>query len=141
MDSPIQLTQGNVLAFVQLLIAPAVIGTLSYFVMLRSKMGRLRIQRLLMQDESTGRPIWKIVATALGRPVHHCTVRVAGKTLRWDGVGNIALDIGSHGIGMARVPFQADRGSRVVVKSGPFLVFRSKFGLIEEVCLSNGTSG
>jgi hypothetical protein len=136
MDIPSQFAEWNLLALVQLSILPAIAGTTSYFVLLRSKMGRLRIQRALTQDESNGRPIWRIVATSLGKSVSDCTIRVDGRSLRWDGVGSIDLNIGSDGIAMANIPFEVDRGSSVVVKSGPFLIFRGRFGLVEEVCMS-----
>jgi hypothetical protein len=137
MDIPSQFAEWNLLGIIQFVILPGLAGITSYVIVLRGKLGRLRIQRVLVQDELTGRPVWKIIATGLGRPLNHCTIRVAGKILQWDGLGGIELDIGSDGIGLARVPFQIDKDSRVIVKSGSFLIFRSRFGHVEEVCMSN----
>ena len=136
MDIPSQLAEWNLFGLLQLVILPGLAGLTSCAIVLRSKVGRLRIRRVLAQDDLTGRPIWKIVATGLGRPVNHCTIRVAGKILEWDGLSGVELNIGSDGMGMARIPFQVDKHSRVLVKSGSFLIFRSRFALVEEVCVS-----
>ena len=133
MDIPGQFAEWNLLGVIQLVILPALAGLASYAIVLRSKTGRLRIQRVLAQDDLTGRPVWKIVATALGRPLNHCTVHVAGKILEWDGLNSVELNIGPDGVGMARIPFQVGKDSLVLAKSGAFLLFRSKFALVEDV--------
>jgi hypothetical protein len=138
MDIPSQLTEWNLLGLIQLFLLPAAAGTVGYIIMLRGKRGQLRIQRTLSQDESAGRPTWKIVARALGKPLKHCTVQFDGKTLEWEGVMEAGLNIGPSGIGIAPVTFQVNTRSRVVVKSGPFLIFQKKFDLIDEVILSKG---
>lgn len=123
---------GSFVVVVQLAVLPIVAGAIASYFMWKARLGRASVHRILTQDKATGRPAWKIVVRALGRPLRSCRIRVGRNDLRWEGAESVVLDIGGEGIGMVRVPFQVEQDTLVTIKSGSATVFRGRFGLVEE---------
>ena len=125
------------MAILGLVILPAGAGIIASIVAWKRNLGLIQVQRTLVQDSSNGRPVWKLVARSVGRPVRNCRIRVGGKELLWEGVNAYELDIGEDGMGIAAIPFGIEQSSRITARSGPFPVFRSRFGQLEEVWMNN----
>ena len=134
-----QLDLAYMAALLQLIIIPLSAGTIVSLLVLRRKLGRVRVRRSLAGD-SGARPVWKIVVTCSGKPVSRCSVRVDGNKLNWDGVGIKELDIDTLGTGVASLPLQIEPDSTVVVRSGSFVIFRGKFGELEDFPNRSGFS-
>lgn len=124
-------------AILGLVILPAGAGIAAGVVAWRRNLGTMNVQRMLAQNGANGRPLWKLVAKSMGRPVRSCRIRVGRKDLLWDGVNSPELDIGEDGMGIAVIPFDVDPSATVTARSGPFPVFRKKFGRLEEVWMNN----
>ena len=124
-------------AILGFVILPAGAGIVAAIVAWKRNLGSIVVQRTLVQDGARGRPMWKLVARSMGRPVHGCRIRVGKKDLLWDGVNSTELDIGEDGMGIAAIPFDVDPNTAITAKSGPFPVFRKRFGRLEEVWMNN----
>jgi hypothetical protein len=124
-------------AILGFVILPAGAGIAAGVMAWRRKLGGVNVQRMLVQDDANGRPLWKVVARSIGRPIRRCRIRVGGKDLVWDGVNLPELDIGVGGMGIAVIPFEVDPSATVTARSGAFPVFREKFGRLEEVWMNN----
>jgi len=127
----------NLAAVIQFAVLPTVAGAAAAVLAWKSRLGRIRLQRILTQKSGGVRPAWKLVVKAMGRPVTNCKIHVNGKSLEWEGVNTTKLDIGSEGMAMALIPFPVEPNTQVTVKSGAFPVFRCRFGRIEEGCIRN----
>jgi hypothetical protein len=125
------------MAILGLVILPATAGIIASIIAWKRNLGLIDVQRMLVQDSANGRPVWKLVARSIGRPVRNCRIRVGGKELLWEGVNAYELDIGEDGMGIAAIPFEIEQSSRITARSGPFPVFRSRFGRLEEVWMNN----
>lgn len=124
-------------AILGLVILPAGAGIVAAIVAWRRNLGSINVQRMLAQDGAKGRPVWKLVARSMGRRVRSCRIRVGRKELLWDGVNSPELDIGEDGMGIAVIPFDVDPSATITARSGPFPVFRKRFGRLEEVWMNS----
>lgn len=120
----------------QLVVIPAAVGAIASLLIWKRKLGHISVQRMLVQDDTKGRPVWKLVASSSGRTLNNCRIRAGGQFLLWEGLDSFTLDLGGSGKGIASIPFQVDPGTCVTVKSGAFPIFRNRFGSLEEVCMN-----
>ena len=132
----VSLSGESLVLLIQLAFLPAIAGAIASLVVLKGRLGRVHLQRMLINDGRSGRPRWKLVAKSIGKPISRCRLRVGGKDLRWEGVEDFELDIGADGMGIALIPFEVHHDTAVSAKSGSFSVFRGKFGSLEEVYAS-----
>ena len=123
------------LLLVELAIIP-VAGIMTSIIIWRRKLGRINVQRMLVQDNTKGKPGWKLVISSLGMPVSKCKISVGRQGLLWDGVSRSELEFGHSGLAFASIPFEVGPKSLVIVKSGLFSIFRSEFRNLEEVCMN-----
>jgi hypothetical protein len=119
------------------LLIPVAVAITSSVLIWKRKLGRITLQRMLVQDNSRGRPIWKLVARSAGRPIRKCAIQVGGRELIWEGINGSKLDIGANGIGIAPITCDVKPRSTVKVKSGSFSIFGSSFSSLEEVCMTD----
>ncbi len=124
------------LLIVELAVIPAA-GVLASIILWRRKLGRVNVQRMLVQDNTKGKPGWKLVASSLGMPVSKCKISIGRKELLWDSVITRELEIGHRGLAFASIPFEVSPKSLVIVKSGCFPIFRREFRNLEEVCMND----
>ncbi len=132
-----QLYENNALALglviLVVVVFPVLAGTLASIIIWKRKLGRVIVQRLLVNDSKMGRPIWKLVTRSSGRPVMECTIRCGSNELLWEGIDTKVINIGQDGIGLAAITYPVEQNTIVTVKSGSFPIFRSTFAKLEEI--------
>jgi hypothetical protein len=123
-----------------LVIAPAVIAILAGLMVWRRQVGGASVRRELIHDSTRNRVAWRLVVTALRKPVPACTISFGGETLNWEGSQETRIDIGSGGAAQAVVVDRNyDASTKVHVKSGMLTIFHKRFESLPELALNSQT--
>lgn len=125
-------------AIIVLVIAPAAIGIFSCLMIWRRQIGSASVRRELLHDSVRNRVAWRLVVTALRKPVPACTICFGGESLCWEGTQEKQIEIGAGGVAQAIVVDRGyDAGTKVHVKSGMLTIFRKRFGSLPELSLNS----
>ncbi len=127
-----------IMTVLALVIAPAVTAILAGLMIWRRQVGGASVRRELIHDSTRNRVAWRLVVTALRRPVPACTISFGGETLNWEGSQETRIDIGPGGAAQAIVVARDyDAGTKVHVKSGMLTIFRKRFESLPELSLNS----
>ena len=129
------------ITILELVIAPAAIGIFACLMLWRRQIGSASVRRELIHDSARNRVAWRLVVTALRKPLPACTISFGGESLNWEGPQEKRIDIGVGGVAQAIVVDHGyDAGTKVHVKSGRLTIFRKRFGSLPELSLNSQQS-
>lgn len=127
-----------IMTVLSLVIAPAAMAILAGLMLRRRQVGGALVRRELIHDSTRNRVAWRLVVTALRRPVPACTISFGGETLNWEGSQETRIDIGPGGVGQAIVVDRDyDAGTKVHIRSGMLTIFHKRFESLPELSLNS----
>jgi hypothetical protein len=129
-----------IMTLLALVIAPAAIVILAGLVVWRRQLGGASVRRELIHDSTRNRVAWRLVVTALRRPIPACSISFGGETLNWEGSQETRIDIGPGGAAQAIVVDRNyEAGTKVRVRSGMLTIFHKRFESLPELSLNSQT--
>ncbi|HEY7734257.1 MAG TPA: hypothetical protein VIB07_05635 [Nitrososphaera sp.] len=129
-----------IMTVLALVVAPAATAVLAGLMVWRRQVGGASVRRELIHDSTRNRVAWRLVVTALHRPVPACTISFGGETLNWEGSQETRIDIGPGGAAQAIVVARDyDAGTKVQVRSGMLTIFHKRFESLPELSLNSQT--
>jgi hypothetical protein len=129
-----------IVTLIALVIAPAAIVILTGLLLWRRQLGGASVRRELIHDSTRNRVAWRLVVTALRRPIPACSISFGGETLKWEGSQETRIDIGSGGAAQAIVVDRNyDGGTKVHIRSGRLTIFHKRFESLPELSLNSQT--
>ncbi|GEM_PF-5240962 len=127
-----------IMTLLALVIAPAAIVILAGLALWRRQLGGASVRRELIHDGTRNRVAWRLVVTALRRPIPACSISFGGETLNWEGSQEKRIDIGSGGAAQAIVVDRNyDAGTKVHIRSGMLTIFHKRFESLPELSLNS----
>ena len=127
-----------VMTVLALVVAPAATAILAGLTVWRRQVGGASVRRELIHDSTRNRVAWRLVVTALRKPIPACTISFGGETLNWEGSQETRIDIGPGGAAQAIVVDRNyDAGTKVHVKSGMLTIFHKRFESLPELALNS----
>jgi hypothetical protein len=126
------------ITILELVIAPAAIGIFACLMIWRRQIGSASVRRELIHDSARNRVAWRLVVTALRKPIPACTISFGGESLYWEGTQEKRIEIGAGGVAQTIVVDRDyDAGTKVHVNSGMLTIFRKRFGSLPELSLNS----